>query len=113
MIPFDIVSSVPPQHTHLATSLGSVMLIDNNTENFLLFHMMKNLNHRETFVLSPFEQKYFVRYLDDDYDFYITSLDLQKTSSTYHVTKKANSVVIYETPHNYQVTFFYFSNKFK
>lgn len=108
MISFDSISSTLPQQTQIPNNLGSVLLIDNNTKDFLLLHLIKNHQSNENEILTPFQKRYFVRFLEDDYDFFITSLNTQKKSPLYHITKKSNSVVIYETPHNYQVTFFYF-----
>ena len=108
MIPYEKISSALPQNTQISNVLGSVILIDNNTKDNIIISFYPENERNFQILFTPFEKRYFTRFLTDNYDFRVESLERQKRSPLYHLTRQSNSVVIYETANNYQIQLFKF-----
>lgn len=105
MIPYEFSSGIKPFSKNIQSTLGSVILIENNTNYPVTFHFIKNETKDIYFVFKPFEKRYFLRYPEDNYSF--VAYSDEKSSSSYYLKKRCNDLVLYDSPCSLQIAFFY------
>jgi hypothetical protein len=97
-----VYHTTSPQQTYIPNTLGMSVTFYNDTDDEVCI-AFPDYSHLETF--GPREKKYFVRDIDDQILF-------EMSSRIYNISRYVNNVVIKRVEGGYQPSFFFSTRKF-